>query len=498
MIIARTLRAAAILAALLTIAPAEPIRLHPKNPHYFLFRGKAIALITSAEHYGAVMNADFDYRRYLAALQSAGLNYTRLFGGSYREVPGRSFGIQRNVLAPAPGRYLAPWARSDTAGYEAGGNKFDLDRWDSRFFERFRDFLSEASNRSIIVEVTLFSSHYQEMQWKVSPFNSGNNINQTDAIDWKKLNTLDNGNLLAHQERYARKLVREANPFDNVIFEIQNEPWSDRPVLAGVVNQYLQPPARDRYPNSIDLADEASVAWQARVAEWITSEEDKLANRHLIAQNYCNFGFPVARLAPSVSIINFHYAYPDAVLLNYGLGKAVGYDETGFLGRDDDAYGRQAWNFMMSGGSLFNSLDYSFTTEHEDGSDIEPNGPGGGSPALRARLRVLSEFLRKLPLVDMTPDRTTVKQCGGVYERVLSSRGGEYAMYLDGNGPIELTLDLPRGGYSGEWVNTKTGSIEKSEKFQHRGGEKLLLTPEFHNGIGLLLKRVALRIKRMA
>ena len=498
MIIARTIRAAALLAALLTIAPAEPIRLHPKNPHYFLFRGKAIALITSAEHYGAVMNADFDYRRYLAALQSAGLNYTRLFGGSYREVPGRSFGIQRNVLAPAPGRYLAPWARSDTAGYEAGGNKFDLDRWDSRFFERFRDFLSEASNRSIIVEVTLFSSHYQEMQWKVSPFNSGNNINQTDAIDWKKLNTLDNGNLLAHQERYARKLVREANPFDNVIFEIQNEPWSDRPVLAGVVNQYLQPPARDRYPNSIDLADEASVAWQARVAEWITSEEDKLANRHLIAQNYCNFGFPVAGLAPGVSIINFHYAYPDALLLNYGSGKAIGYDETGFLGRDDDAYGRQAWNFMMSGGSLFNSLDYSFTTEHEDGSDTEPNGPGGGSPALRARLRALSEFLRKLPLVDMTPDTRTVKHAGGVYVRVLSSPGVDYALYLDGNGPVDLMLDLPPGEYTGEWVSTKTGNIERAERFQHRGGSKLLVTPEFRNGIALRLTRVAVRSKRAA
>ena len=36
----------------------EPIRFHRKNPHYFLFRGKAIALITSGEHYGAVLNAN--------------------------------------------------------------------------------------------------------------------------------------------------------------------------------------------------------------------------------------------------------------------------------------------------------------------------------------------------------------------------------------------------------------------------------------------------------
>ena len=42
-----------------------PIQLHPENPHYFLFEGKPLALITSAEHYGAVLNMDFDYEIYL-------------------------------------------------------------------------------------------------------------------------------------------------------------------------------------------------------------------------------------------------------------------------------------------------------------------------------------------------------------------------------------------------------------------------------------------------
>lgn len=34
-------------AAVLTASAANPIRLHPKNPHYFEFQGKATALITS-------------------------------------------------------------------------------------------------------------------------------------------------------------------------------------------------------------------------------------------------------------------------------------------------------------------------------------------------------------------------------------------------------------------------------------------------------------------
>src|ERR1700736_736691 len=156
------LRVVALLSLLLGTAHVHlqadrpaPIRLHPANPHYFLFRGKAVALITSGEHYGAVLNLDIDYHRYLTALAADELNYTRLFGGSYVEVPAKSFGILRNDLAQGPGRYLAPWARSNTPGYAGGGNKFDLERWDAAFFARYRDVLAEAAKRGIVVEITL-------------------------------------------------------------------------------------------------------------------------------------------------------------------------------------------------------------------------------------------------------------------------------------------------------------------------------------------------------
>ena len=477
-------------------AKSQSIHLDPANPHYFLFRGKAVALITSGEHYGAVLNRDFDYHRYLATLESDGLNYTRLFAGSYVEVPAKSFGIVNNDLAPAPGRFLAPWARSDTPGYAGGGNKFDLEKWDSEFFACYRDFLSEAAKRGIVVEVTLFSAHYDEAQWQMSALNPANNINDIKAIDWKKLHTLENGNILAYQEKYARKIVREANAFDNVIFEIQNEPWSDRPVLAAVINPYLRPPARDNFPNSVDVPDELSMAWQARVIEWITQEESTLPHRHLMAQNYSNFCLPVRKILPGVDIVNFHYAYPEAVLMNYGLGKAISYDETGFLGRDDDAYRRQAWNFMLSGGSVFDALDYSFTVGHEDGTYLEPNGPGGGSPSLRRQLRVLRDFLKSFSLVDLRADARTVKHAAGVTARVLSNPGKQYAIYLDGNGPTDVTLELSRGQYSCEWLNVKTGSIEQLENFSHKGGEILLSSPAFQSGIALRLSRMMTKVSR--
>jgi hypothetical protein len=467
-----------------------PIQLHPENPHYFLYRGKAIALVASAGHYGAVINGEFDYHKYLAALDADGMNYTRIFGGSYVELPGKSFGIKRNNLAPEPGKFVAPWARSAEPGYAGGGNKLDLAKWNPEYFSRLHDFLKDASARGIIVEIGLFSSQYGEMQWNLSPFKRENNVNGTDGIDYKQVNTLENGNILAFQEKYVRKIVHEVNAYPNVMFELSNEPWSDRPVLADVVNPYLWT-GRDQYPNSIDLPDEATMAWQARVAEWITSEEAGLGQKHMIAQDCCNFRYAMKDVIPGVSVVNFHYAYAEAATLNYGLGKAISYDETGFLGQSDDAYTRQAWNFMLAGGSVFDSLDYSFTVGHEDGSDVEPNGPGGGSPELRRRLKILSEFLKELPLVDVRPDFSVVKHAGGVGTHALSWGKGEYAIYLDGSGPVEVRLNLIPGEYQAWWVDVMTGEKVHAETVKYREGEFVVKSPAFENGILLRISRRA-------
>ena len=76
---------------------AEPIKVHPANPHYYLFNNRPTILITSAEHYGAVVNKDFNYVPYLDALQSYGLNYTRIYMGAMFEPQGKFIKAIRSV-----------------------------------------------------------------------------------------------------------------------------------------------------------------------------------------------------------------------------------------------------------------------------------------------------------------------------------------------------------------------------------------------------------------
>jgi len=440
---------------------AEPIKLHPENPRYFLFRGKPAFLITSGEHYGAVLNLDFNDTPYLDELRARGFNLTRTFAGTYREVPG-SFKIQANTLAPASGRYLAPWARSKTPGAADGGNKFDLDAWDPAYFRRLTDFVAKAGERGVVVELVLFCPFYEDDLWAVNPLNARNNVNGVGAMARTDVWTLKDRTMVARHEAFVRKVVGELRGFDNVFYEICNEPY-----FGGV-----------------------TLDWQARIASTIVDEEARLGGpRHMIAQNVANKQAKVSDPNPAVSLFNFHYATPpDVVALNAGLKAALGDDETGFRGTDDLPYRTEGWEFLLAGGGLYDNLDYSFTVAHPDGTArVAPPTPGGGGPVLRKQLSILKDFLAAFDFVHMAPDPAVV--VGGVpakaTARALSQKGRAYAVYLNGGNRADLSLNLPAGRYRAEWVNPRTGAVDKAEDLDHKGGKAVLASPGYEGDVAL-------------
>jgi len=387
-------------------AAREPLALHPENPHYFLWRGEPTILITSAEHYGALINLDFGYVNYLDTLRADGLNLTRTFSGAYVEPQG-AFNIARNTLAPAPGKYLCPWARSETMGYGNGGRRFDLSQWDPDYFDRLKKFMSAASKRGIVVEMNLFCPFYDEAQWKLSPMNATNNVNDIGAVARTNVYTLDkHGGLLGVQEAMVRKIVTELNEFDNLYYEICNEPY-----FGGV-----------------------TMEWQHHIADVIRDAEFPLARKHLISQNIANNKALVENPHEAISIFNFHYASPpDTVAMNYHLDKVIGDNETGFAGTNDFPYRREGWEFIIAGGGLFNNLDYSFTTDNEDGSfHYTAKQPGGGNRAFRTQMRILKEFIYGFDFIHMRPDTSVIEGPlpMGVSARCLSLPGEAYALYL--------------------------------------------------------------------
>jgi hypothetical protein len=448
---------------------AAPMALHRENPHYFLWRGRPEVIITSGEHYGAVLNLDFDYRRYLDTLARDKLNGTRLWAGSYAETGG-NFNIASNTLAPARGRFIAPWARSDEPGAFDGGNKFDLTRWNDDYFKRLKDFVGYASQKGVIVEVNLFCPMYEESMWNICPMNARNNVNGLGNVSRHEPLTLDkSGGLLAIQEAMVQKFAAELGEFDNVYFEIVNEPYATKPAV----------------PND----------WQRHMTDVLAAAMKNWPQPFLISWNIANGKAIVDKPHPAISIFNFHYAAPpDTVGMNWGLKKVIGDNETGFRGTNDLPYRVEAWEFILAGGALFNHLDYSFTVGHEDGTFVYPSTqPGGGNATLRGEFHILSDFIHSFDFVHMKPDNTIIK--GGVpaggSARALVEPGKACAIYVRqaGTNSVALQIALPEGKWSAEWVNTKTGQIAQQTQFDS-SATNTLNSPAFSEDIALrIVKR---------
>lgn len=472
-----------LLALACGVGAQETLRLHPDNPRYFQWRNRPLVIIGSGEHYGAVLNGAFDFSKYLSTLGREGMNHTRLFTGATYIEPQGAFNIASNTLAPASVDYFAPWARSEEPGYAGGGNRFNLERWNDAYFERLRAFMQEASRKEVIVEVTLFCPFYSDAQWRLSPFHPDNHISAAGRdVARTHVYTLDHhGGLLSYQERFVRRVVAELRQFDNLYYEVCNEPYAG------------------------DLPQD----WQTFIASIIADAQASHPDPKLISQNIANDRARVERRLPHIDIYNFHYAAPpDTVALNLHLERPIGDNETGFRGTNDAPYRMEAWDFIVAGGALFSHLDYSFTVGHEDGTFPYPSSqPGGGNASLRRSFRALRTFIESVPFLQMKPDNAVIS--GGVPDshtaRALVEPGRVVAAYLrprvtskdsvnpgnDGTRPVRLEFDLPEGTWRAEWIDPKTGSVLKDERVRKTAGLEFLTveSPSFREDIALRLTR---------
>jgi hypothetical protein len=462
---------------------SQPISLHPENPHYFLYQGKPTVLITSGEHYGSVINPDFNFDLYLETIQKQGFNHTRIFMGDYAEAK-ESFCIIRNSLAPESRKFQTPWARSTQPGNTLGGNKFDLDKWNPDYFARLHKFMDKADDLGIVVECVLF---FEGMSWEDMPMNQKNNINKTTTIKAPDYMSLSNGNILGYQKKYVLKLVNELNRYDNLIINVANEPWFFNQEHDG-----FSSPARDE-----------TKAWVREVSEWIVDEEKNLPKKHLISVDYCNEGRIIskeelAKYWTNISVFNHHYDREAiSVRANYqSIPKAFAFNETGLMPIYTKAYRIQGWKYLMSGGALYNNLDFTFQVGHEDGTgkaEFSCDGyKGSGDPRVRNEVSILASFFETIDFVHMkpAPDVFTVYY-GDKDMYALANPGVQYAIYVVGGKNSWYRLNIPFGKYKVEYIDPVSGRKILEEVLSHSSGDFRLDGPDYENDLAIRINRVA-------
>ena len=282
----------------------------------------------------------------------------------------------------------------------------------------------------------------------------------------------------------VRKIVRELNLYDNVYYEICNE------------------------PNSCAL-DEIGVLWHNRLIEAVVSEEAGLPNKHMIAVDYDD-PYVLRHIHPEVSINNTHYTWGDGwvgameLLDNYyGQPRALALDETnGFPNHSSAAEVRmEAWEALVGGCAVYDHLSWGFTMDDPRGSTEEHR-------AFLSELRMLRMFMESFDLVPMMADKSIVAK--GLYEdahyRVLAEEGRQYAVYIhhgkrgrkyldtayeavESAHELQLGLWIPEGRYAVEWILPEKGMVLENKTVEHAGGVMELISPQYNLDIALSIKR---------
>lgn len=456
-----------------------PIRKHPDNPHYFAYKGKPLVLITTDQHYGAVINLDFDYIPFLDRLHEYGMNLTRLYPGGYVEMKDQY--AKGNPLGPSPGRYLLPWRKSTVSGANPnlGVYKYDLDSWDAEYFKRLKDYVYQASLRDIIVEIAFFNGMYDD-RWAAQPLYHTNNLQGVGTCEFKQFTTLADKPLVEAQLKYVKKVASELTGFDNVIFDISDEP---------------------------EMQHQDSWPWNSALLDALISVDHY---RHLYGET-AHSATPDFTKDPRISWLPTEYISPMEQTLesNYIEAKPIIDVETAYYpmwyGRPVEETRAEGWYGMVGGLAGLIHLNSEFST-------FNPSAKGTSTEKeILPQKRVLMNFMRSLDFVRMTKFTGFRVTDSGAVARGIAEPGKQYALYIFhgtrkwedwSQGPTAsrfnvdvnwfadtVSLDVPPGTYEIKWVNPATGAVIDSDSRECAGAELILQSPRYYTDVALKMNR---------
>ena len=477
---------------------AEPIQVFSANPHYFMRDGKPFVLVTSDHHYGAVIDADFDYRRFLDLLAGTGMNLTRIYPGGMFEPTDKY--IAGNPLGPLAGRQILPWMRSGEEGAHAAlaepgkvSLKFDLDRWNPDYLTRLKAFVDRARTNGIVVEVAFFNGMYADC-WPLMPLYHANNlqgVGRYEASECGLFTTCNprNQDVLRYQRAYVAKITTELNEYDNVIYDL-----CDEPRLQGLPDG-----------NVTFMPDSDVIPWLHALKEAFLAAEATLPKRHVLGQTVQSAS-PDLSAEPWCAWLPTEYARAatEAFKKDYAARKPIVNVESDYFGGalvkpyGVDDVRLEGWWFLLGGGAGVINLNGEYH-----------RGQEAGGADTRERIvpqrKVLKDFVEGL-------DLTAVARFDGLSDipasalaSALAIPGREYAIYLvhakddgawgahfvamPGTYHDSFTIKaIPAGRYRLEWIDPVTGAVREFKPLDWQGGDLRVTTPEYSLDVALRMR----------
>lgn len=460
------------------------LRVHPQNGRYFTDNsGKAIYLTGShtwASFQEILMPGDapFDWPGYLKMLQSNHHNFIRLW--TWEQAKKGSWTTDEIVFSPLPYQTVS----------KNGKERYDLSKWNEDYFDRLRRRVQEAGQKGIYVSVMLFQGWSMNKMdtpgadpWPHHPFNPVNNINgvskavvnnSIDDAAKGTLHSMKNGDVLAHQEAYAKKVIETLNDLDNVLYEILNEggtkDWQYHMVNFVKETEKALP---EQHPVGMTHAVTVNPPmfnedlWKSP-ADWISPTPEPLAWKYKgsdFLEDYQND--PPANSGEKVILLDTDHLWGYGGSYRWAWKAFVRGHQPIFMDPWEPIAGQydKAKNSSMFyvGGMSKNNPDH---------PDWEP---------LRKNMGYILQLANRIDLAKMTPQNqlSSTRYC-------LADPGQEYVVYLP-DGTATLDLRTSQADFAVEWfIPVLNRTIKGTETL--KGGDFRVLVAPFTGDAVLYLK----------
>ncbi len=406
-----------------------PLVIDSSNPRYFSDgNGKTVYLTGSHtwSNLQKIKGYDFStlpFRDYLKLIIKNNHNFIRLWIVEHAWEEGKNVSVSPH-----------PWPRTGNEKALDGKPKFDLYKFDEKYFKRLRTRVNAARKNGIYVSVMFFDDWSTEhaKTWKGHPFHRDNNINGIDGDTDNdglglEFHTLRDPAIVNLQEAYVKKVIDTVNDLDNVMYEVANE--------TGV-----------------------SIEWQHHMVD-IIREYQKLKNKqHPVGMTV---GYPV-REVTNHAIFNSDadWVSPNGEA-DYANNppaadgtKVVIIDTDHIWGVGGDSI--WVWKCFLRG---LNPIY------------MDDLGSSGIKKAVRRAMGYTLMYADKMSLKDMVPhnDLSSTTYC-------LANPGLEYLIYQ----PVSrtpFTVNLTSGQYNYEWFDPRRGVINSAGSFTTEGENKSFKPP---------------------
>jgi len=439
------------------IRRTEPIEPLPENPSYWRYDGAPVLLLGGSTEDNLFQIPNLE--AHLDSLAAAGGNYVR------------------NTMSSRDEGNLWPFHRQEDGRY-------DLERLNDAYYQRFERLLQEAYERDVIVQVELWDRFdYARDPWQDNPFRPANNVNYTPE---------ESG--LANT--YEKHPASNQNPFFRSIpAEDENRvllPYQ-RARIDSLLNISLQ------YPNVLYVIDnetDATSHWPRYWASFVKNRAAEAGRRVFVTEMWDAWDLKDPHHRHTLDHPEL-YDFADVSQNNHNTGQEH-WDNLQWMRRYVDGRPRPLNNVKIYGadtgeyGTTRDGLERFWRSILGGAASARFHRPESGiglSAVARAHLRSARRLSETFDVVRARPDSaSTLLRDRTPDEAYLSRIPGEaYAVYFPDGGSVALDLSGRDGPFQLRWLEAATGAWQEGASVS-AGQTAALSPPAEGHWVGLLTR----------